>query len=99
MPCRSPGPHPGGKLRGLDEGYQGPHLGIEVPASAGCLLQGVSARGGVRRPPATATAAGGTHPTEMHSCYFFKQPAKLNFLKKPAKLNFATYFIFRFLFY
>ena len=36
-----------------------------------CLSTGgVPAHGGVRgwRPPRTATAAGGTHPTGMHSC-------------------------------
>ena len=31
----------------------------------GCLLRGVS--GG--DPPGTATAKGGTHPTEMYSCF------------------------------
>ena len=35
-----------------------------VPAPGGCLLRG----GAWWRPP-TATAAGGTHPTGMHSCY------------------------------
>ena len=48
-----------------------------------CLFRGVSALGGVVsapggvcswggawwRPPGTVTAAGGTHPTRMHSCY------------------------------
>ena len=45
----------------------------------GCLLQGVPALGmpalggclpleGVWRPPVTATAVVGTHPTGMHSC-------------------------------
>ena len=34
------------------------------------LAGGMPARGGVwRPPPVTATAAGGTHPTGMHSCY------------------------------
>ena len=36
----------------------------------GCLLQGVPGPGGAWwRPPGTATAVGGTHPTRMHSCY------------------------------
>ena len=53
-----------------------------VPGPGGCLLPGVcacsggglvlggSAPGGVPGgdPPGTATAAGGTHPTGMHSC-------------------------------
>ena len=57
-------------------------LGVSAP-SGGCLLPGgVCLRGGVGgsapgggcawwRPP-KATAAGGTHPTGMHSCYFCK---------------------------
>ena len=32
----------------------------------GCMVRGVP--GG---PPMTATAAGGTHPTGMHSCYIY----------------------------
>ena len=44
-----------------------------VSAPGGCLLPGgVPAPGGVPGgdppPPRTATAAGGTHPTGMHSC-------------------------------
>ena len=37
----------------------------------GCLLLGVPASGRVPvgDPPRTATAAGGTHPTGMHSCW------------------------------
>ena len=55
-----PGPHPRGKLRGIWPG--------------GCLLreEGVCSRGcvvcGDPSPPVMATAAGGTHPTGMHSC-------------------------------
>ena len=61
MPCSgggSPGPHPGGKLRGL----------------AGGGLQAHTLGGEVSRPTPptwTYTAAGGTHPTGMHSCDFF----------------------------
>ena len=41
-----------------------------VSARGGCLLPGVSAPGGAWwRPPGTANAAGGTHPTGMHSCF------------------------------
>ena len=50
--------------------------GVPVPGGllpGGCLLWGVPAPGGsaprgVWRPPMKATAAGGTHPTGMHSC-------------------------------
>ena len=39
----------------------------------GGLVQGVPAPGGylAETPHPTATAAGGTHPTGMHSCFFF----------------------------
>ena len=42
----------------------------EVPGPGG-LLSGVCSWGGDAwwRPPRTATAAGGTHPTGMHSCF------------------------------
>ena len=36
-----------------------------VPAPGGAWSRG----GWWRHPPGTATAAGGTHPTGMHSCY------------------------------
>ena len=40
-----------------------------VPGRGGILLPGGLLRGGAWwRPPQTATAAGGTHPTGMHSC-------------------------------
>ena len=59
----SPGPHPGGS--------PGPHLD-------GSQVQGVSrpTPGGVsqhapRQTPPMATAAGGRHPTGMHSCSYF----------------------------
>ena len=47
-------------------------LGVPGPGgvcSRGYLLLGGSAPGGWRSPPGTATAAGGTHPTGMHSCF------------------------------
>ena len=53
MPCRSPGPHPGWKFRGLAWGGLQAHTRGGIPACT----------------PLTATAAGGTHPTGMHSCY------------------------------
>ena len=79
MPCRGSGqgglqaPHPRGKLRGdLARGVSRPTLrGVcswrgawsrgEVPGPGG--------GGCVETPPGTATAAGSTHPTGMHSCY------------------------------
>ena len=57
MPCRSPGPHPGGKLEGSGQGGSpGPHPG------------GVSKHTLRQTPPQTATAAGGAHATGMYSC-------------------------------
>ena len=43
--------------------------------STGCLLRGgVCSPGGTWwRPPRTVTAAGGTHPTGMHSCLRYKK--------------------------
>ena len=37
-----------------------------VPGLGGLLLRGVPGED----PPGTATAAGGTHPTGMHSCFY-----------------------------
>ena len=49
-----------------------------VPPPEGCLLPGGACSGGcllpggcLGGPPGTATAAGGTHPTGMHSCFKF----------------------------
>ena len=54
MPCRSPGPHPGGEVEGSGlRGSPGPHPGGDNPA---------------RTEADTPAAAGGTHPTGMHSC-------------------------------
>ena len=39
-----------------------------VPGPGGCLVLG----GARWRPPRTATAAGGTQPTGMHSCFTFE---------------------------
>ena len=90
-PCRFPGPHPGGKLRGSGQGggSPGPHLGgvcsggggacsrgpaLEgdllpggVPVLEGACSKGGLLPGGCGDTPGTATAAGGTHPTGMHS--------------------------------
>ena len=68
----SPGPHLGGCLLqggACSMGYLlwGPALGGPdtrgVPAQGGCLLQG-----SVWRTPHVSNAAGGTHPTGLHSC-------------------------------
>ena len=53
----SPGPHPGESL--------GPHLG-----GSRSTLGGVSQHALRQTPQQTATAAGGTHSTGMHSCFF-----------------------------
>ena len=62
---RSPGPHPRGRLRGLQAHTQG---GWEVSRLFECGLGG-GCPTCTEAPPAqlTATAAGGTHPTGMHS--------------------------------
>ena len=41
--------------------------GVCLPGGGGCLLPG----GGWWRPPGTATAVGGLHPTGMYSCFLF----------------------------
>ena len=46
MYCRSPGPHPGGKLRGLATGDPGPHTG----GSWGVGSPGPHLEGGISRP-------------------------------------------------
>ena len=61
MPCRFPGPHPRGSLRGLARGGStGPHPGEVVSQHA--LRQ---------TPLLTATAERGTHSTGMHSCCLY----------------------------
>ena len=49
-----------------------------VPGAGGCLVRGVP-----DGDPRTATAAGGTHPTGMHSCLpiFYNVCSRLNFLQ------------------
>ena len=55
--------------------FQGvPALGGSAPRGAcfrGSAPGGVYSWGGVWRPPVMATAAGGMHPTGMHSCFLF----------------------------
>ena len=68
MPCRSlggsPGPHPGGKLRGLARGVSRPTpSGVSRPRPGG-VSQHVLRQ---TPPQQMATAAGSTHPTGMHS--------------------------------
>ena len=78
----SPGPHPGGKLRGLAGGSQVPHP--EGPGShrkgglqahtLGRVCIPACTEADTPLPEQTATAAGGTHPTGMHSCFQCKYP-------------------------
>ena len=59
----------GGELRGLAGGSPGPHPG-------GCIQHALR-----QAPPQqTATTAGGTHPTGMHSCF-------VNFYPKLYEMN------------
>ena len=62
----SPGPHPRGKLRGLAGGVSRstPGGGGSPGPGPGCIPICTEADS----PQQTATAAGGTHPTGMHSC-------------------------------
>ena len=66
----APGGVPGPRGVSAPRGVPRPRRECLVPG--GCLLrgEGVCSRGGGAwwRPPRTATAAGGTHPTGMHSC-------------------------------
>ena len=82
-PCMPPWPHMSPSMHASCEQNDWQLLGGGVPAprgvwSRGCLLQGgcllgggARSRGGVPGgdPPRTATAAGGTHPIGMHSCF------------------------------
>ena len=88
MPCRFPGPHPGGSLGGSGQGVSRPtpkwklrgiwpgglllggllSVGWGAWSQGGLLPGGMPGPGGVWSPPRMATAAGGTHPTGMHSC-------------------------------
>ena len=80
----SPGPYPGGRLKGVAGGSPGPYPGGEVEGSGQGGLQtqgrgsGVVVRGGwvcipacteADNPQQTVTAADGTHPTGMHFCF------------------------------
>ena len=105
MPCRFSGPHPGGKLKGIwPRGSPGPHPRGKFEgdlARGGSQahtqgeVEGDLARGSPgcteADPPLTATAAGSTHPTEMHSCslYFVVSPFVIPYLEKYAN----TFFI------
>ena len=75
MPCRSPGPHPRGKFRSLAWGVSRPTpSGVSRPTPGGGYPGphpgGYPSMHWGRHPlPHTATAAGSTHPTGMHSCF------------------------------
>ena len=57
-------------------------------SARGCLLQGgVCSWGAWWRPPRTATAVGGTHPTGMHSCETFFLSATFDHLLKIKKTS------------
>ena len=64
-----PGPHPRGKLAGIwsRPTPKGKLRGIWSRPIPKGEVEGDLARG-CGDPPVTATAAGGTHPTGMHSC-------------------------------
>ena len=53
-------------------------LPLGVLPLGGCFLPGggcfLLQQGACWRPPGTATAVGGTHPTKIHSCFFKKRP-------------------------
>ena len=89
MPCGSPGPQPGRKLRGLAwgggfqahtwEGASRPTVGVSRPTPRGSKGPHPEGSPGphlgegdipacTEADPPMATAAGGTHPTGMHSC-------------------------------
>ena len=76
----SPGPHQGGKLRGLPGGLQAHTQGeVEVSGwgvsrptpggSPGPYLGGCVSQHALRQIPQQTATAGSTHPTGMHSCY------------------------------
>ena len=71
LPRRPPpparGPHPRGKLRGSDPGPhpRGKFRGIRSRPTSKGEIQGDQDK----PPPSMTTAAGGTHPTGMHSCF------------------------------
>ena len=78
----SPGPYPGGRLRGLARAGLQAHTRGEVERSGPGL--GVQAQGGVSQhalrqtpPQQMATAADGTHPTGMHSCFLLSRSHSL----------------------
>ena len=62
MPCRFPGPHPRGKFRGI---YLAGGGGLQAHTQGGSWV----GSGPGPHLLMLATAAGSTHPTEMHSCF------------------------------
>ena len=69
MPCRSPGPHTGGRLRGLARGFSRPTPSGDVSRpTPGGVSQHALRQNPPPYPQLTATAVGGTHPTGMNSC-------------------------------
>ena len=62
-------------------------VGGLVPGGVGCLVPGVA-----WRPPGTATAVGGRHPTGMHSCLMTK-PFKILQAILNSKIPFKMQFL------
>ena len=56
-------------------GGSGPREGVPAPGGGACSQGGSGPGGCLVDTPQTATAAGGTHPTGMHSCVvnYFEQ--------------------------
>ena len=70
----SPGPHPGGKLRGLVGGG-----GLQAHTQGGLQAHTWGWRLCI---PACTEAAGSTHPTGMHSCFLESSNSDLYFFSK-----------------
>ena len=85
MLCSFPGPHPGGKLRGLGglakfspgsicrpapwRGVQGGSCSRGFSPMGGACSRWVCSQAGVQKPPVTATAAAGMVHIGMHYCF------------------------------
>ena len=66
MPCRSLGPHPARRVRGVARRVSRPTPGrVPGPYPGGLCIPACNEADITQQ---KATAAGGTHPTGMHSC-------------------------------
>ena len=87
MPCRFPGSHPGGTLSGLAGGRSpGSHLGGISRPKLGGVSRATPKGRCVSQHALTATAAGGTHPTGMHSCYCLFSAATTTAAPQPSNV-------------